>query len=539
MPYHHWRPSHLHQCVCLNAVHHSGCQGWILQEPCIHHHRTSPVLSNLFSRVTSMPEWVQTMTHGPLALVLLEWGKWMRMDSDCSNSVSFTTCASLTPSSRPSLNTRSPGDTCTQSTGTNWIWSWSGVPPSIMLFTHALTTVQTVTQTTPWYAVRSGCNQKSSIMQRNWGTSVLTSARWLSQILWNSLQRPLRRNMMHHSPEILPQRSGKLCETPSTTLPWLSLGRKPQSHMTGMRPSCLRWPLLLRQSMPHLESSSGHPPSGTYRLSGLPGARSNALPGAAPMSTGQSTVRWSRWLLQWATSEGCMMASRRHWDQCRARWSPSNLPLGKSSQTKASRWRDRWNTIPTSTPGRTLWLPQPWHNQVHANHGRAQCGANHGWAQQGHWHFGCRQGTRQWQYSSRPHQALQDHPTAPLAWSPLPVLEIGSCATRHGRCQDYYPVHEQGWEKWLQQLQGHLSSQRHWQSLHLGPPDLPAEAAWAHLPGITVWLPSWKVYGRHGLLPPSTPREVQRAADAPVHCIHQPHQGLRPCQQRWSLQGSL
>ena len=68
---------------------------------------TSPVPSNLFSWVTSMPEWVQ-MTHGPLALVLLEWGKWMRMGSNCLNSVSFTTCALLTPFSRPSLNTRSP-----------------------------------------------------------------------------------------------------------------------------------------------------------------------------------------------------------------------------------------------------------------------------------------------------------------------------------------------------------------------------------------------------------------------------------------------
>ena len=78
------------------------------------------------------------------------------------------------------------------------------------------------------------------------------------------------------------------------------------------------------------------------------------------MSTGQSTVRWSRWPLQRTTSDGCMMASRRHWDQCRARWPPSNLPLGKSSQTKAGRWRDGWNTILTSTPEKTLWLPQPW-----------------------------------------------------------------------------------------------------------------------------------------------------------------------------------
>ena len=321
---------------------------------------TPLVLSNLFSWVTSMPEWVQTMTHGPLALVLLEWGKWMKMDSNCLNSVSFITCASLTPSSRPSLNTRSPGDTCVQSTGINWIWFWLCVLPSRMFFTHAFTTVQTVTQTTPWYAVRSGCDQKSSIMQRNRGTCILTSARWLSQILWNSLERPLRRHMMHHSLEILPQRSGKLCKTASTALLWLSLGRKPQSHMTGLRPNCPRWPLLLRQSMLHLLSTSSHPLSGTYRLSELPGARSNALSGTVPMSTGQSSVRWSRWLLQRATSEGCTMASRRHWDQCRARWPPSNLPLGKSSQTKAGRWRDGWNTILTSTPERTLWLPQPW-----------------------------------------------------------------------------------------------------------------------------------------------------------------------------------
>ena len=48
------------------------------------------------------------------------------------------------------------------------------------------------------------------------------------------------------------------------------------------------------------------------------------------------------------------MASRRHWDQCRARQHPSNPPLGKSSQTKAGRWRDGWNTIPTSTRENTV-----------------------------------------------------------------------------------------------------------------------------------------------------------------------------------------
>ena len=220
--------------------------------------------------------------------------------------------------------------------------------------------------------------------------------------------------------------------------------------MTGMRPSHLRWPPLLRQSMLHLLSTSGHPPSRTYRLSGLSGARSNASPGAVPMHTWQSTVRWSRWQLQWTTSEGCMMASRRHWDQCRARWPPSNLPLGKSSQTKAGRWRDGWNTILTSTPERTLWLPQPWVQSSACQSWKSSMQSQPWTSSARSLTVGCRQGTRQQQYSSRPHQALQDHPTAPLAWSPLPVLERGGCATRHERCQDHYPVQEQGWEKWLQ-----------------------------------------------------------------------------------------
>ena len=173
--------------------------------------------------------------------------------------------------------------------------------------------------------------------------------------------------------------------------------------MTGMRPSCLRWPLLLRQSMLHLPSTSDHPLSRTYRLSGLPGARSNASPGTVPLSTGQSTVRWSRWQLQWATSEGCMAASWRHWDQCSVRWPPQICHWGSHHRPR----------LADGEMGGILFWPllqrehcdslSPGCNQVHANHGRAWHRANHGQAQQGHWQVGHRQGTRQWQYSSRPH----------------------------------------------------------------------------------------------------------------------------------------
>ena len=200
--------------------------------------------------------------------------------------------------------------------------------------------------------------------------------------------------------------------------------------MTGLRPSHQRWPLLLRQSVLHLPSTSSHPPSRTYRLSGLPGARSNALPGAAPMSTGQSSMRWSRWLLDqrdvWWHQEGT--GTNAEWD----------------GPPQICHWGSHHRPRPADGEmgGRLFWpLLQREHcdslspgcNQVHANHEGARCGANHGWAHQGQWQFGCWQGTKQWQYSSRPHQALQDHPTAPLAWSPLPVLERGTCATRHDR----------------------------------------------------------------------------------------------------------
>ena len=52
--------------------------------------------------------------------------------------------------------------------------------------------------------------------------------------------------------------------------------------------------------MLHSPSTSGHPLSGTYRLSGLPGTRSNALPGAAPMSNGQEHSE----IIQMATETG-------------------------------------------------------------------------------------------------------------------------------------------------------------------------------------------------------------------------------------------
>ena len=50
-------------------------------------------------------------------------------------------------------------------------------------------------------------------------------------------------------------------------------------------------PIIVEKCALHLPSTSSHPLSGTYRYSGLPGTRPNALPGAVPMHTGQSTVR--------------------------------------------------------------------------------------------------------------------------------------------------------------------------------------------------------------------------------------------------------
>ena len=52
-----------------------------------------------------------------------------------------------------------------------------------------------VSQTTPWCALRSGCNQRNSTTQRRRGSLVSMSARCLNQISWSRSLRPLRRNL--------------------------------------------------------------------------------------------------------------------------------------------------------------------------------------------------------------------------------------------------------------------------------------------------------------------------------------------------------
>ena len=136
----------------------------------------------------------------------------MKTDSDYWSCGLFMTCALRTPSA-PSLNARFP--------------------------THALTTVRTAVQTAPWYAVRSGCNQRNSTAQRQRGTLVSTSERCLNQTSRSSPLRPSRRNLAPPSPVTLPHRSGKFWVTPCTKLLWLSLGRGPQNHMTGSKPNQL------------------------------------------------------------------------------------------------------------------------------------------------------------------------------------------------------------------------------------------------------------------------------------------------------------
>ena len=176
-----------------------------------------------------------------------------------------------------------------------------------------------------------------------------------------------------------------------------------------------------------------------------------------------------------------------------------------------------------------------WCCRMPANHGRTRHRANFGGAQQGHRQLGLWQGPWQWRDPPRPTKALQDHLTAFSACTPLSVLARWSCTTRHAGRQDHDTLKEQGREEWLQQLQRHLRSQHHWQSLCKGHLDPTAEAGRTCLSWITVWLPSWKVNNRHGLLLSPIPGEVQRTTDAPVYRFHWPHKGVWSCQQRRSL----
>ena len=169
----------------------------------------SPSMDNLFSWATSMPEWAHITIRGHPALNSLAWVKWTRMDSDCSSCAFTMTCASSTPTSGRSPSTRFPGDTRAQRIGTNWIWSYSGVPLSRTFYTHALTAVRIVTQTTPRCVASSGCNQRSYIALRNRWTPVLMSARCHNHTSCHNLRRLLRESSVPHNPKVLPQRCVK------------------------------------------------------------------------------------------------------------------------------------------------------------------------------------------------------------------------------------------------------------------------------------------------------------------------------------------
>ena len=169
----------------------------------------------------------------------------------------------------------------------------TGFDPGQAFSTHAVTTVRTVIQTTPWYAVRSGCNQRNSTAQSQRGNLVSMSARFLNQTSWSSSLRTSRRNLAPRNPATLPQRSGKLCVILCTALLWLPLGGGPQNRMTGSKPN-QPWlaPSLKPSELPS-QSTNMHPVRGTYRFSGLPGSRLSRLLGSAQTDTGQNSARTS------------------------------------------------------------------------------------------------------------------------------------------------------------------------------------------------------------------------------------------------------
>ena len=167
----------------------------------------SPARNDLFSWVTLMPEWEQTTIHGPPALVLLEYGKWIKMVSDCLSCVLSTPFASLTPS-RQNLSTKSPGDTRVQSTDTNWTWFWLGLLPSrTFLYTPSYHSADCDTDHFLVCCMIRLQPKKFYRSKKTQGTSALKSARCLSQTLWSSLSRLLRGSTSHHNLETLLLRS--------------------------------------------------------------------------------------------------------------------------------------------------------------------------------------------------------------------------------------------------------------------------------------------------------------------------------------------
>ena len=106
-------------------------------------------------------------------------------------------CRKISSTFGRSPSTRFHGDTRAQSIDTSLIWSYSGVPLSRTLYTHARTTARIATQTTPWCVARSGCNLRGSIAlrNRNWCQQDVSHNQTSCHNLW----RLLRESSVSHS----------------------------------------------------------------------------------------------------------------------------------------------------------------------------------------------------------------------------------------------------------------------------------------------------------------------------------------------------
>ena len=79
------------------------------------------------------------------------------------------------------------------------------------------------------------------------------------------------------------------------------------------------------------------------------------------MITGLSTVRWSRWQLQWANIRRMYDGIKKALGPMQSKMAPPQIHhWGSHHRPRLVDGESGWSTILTSTPERTLWLPQPW-----------------------------------------------------------------------------------------------------------------------------------------------------------------------------------
>ena len=146
----------------------------------------------------------------------------------------------------------------------------------------------------------------------------------------------------------MPKIDGNTSEMLSTTLPCPLSAKRPASQLIGSKPTQKKWHQSSRPREMPWQHTKPTPVIWTSRFSMLLAAKSSSVPGNAPVTIGFSSAPRFRLQLTPATSRWCIMASSRHWAQCKKKKKnpPKKTPQTNKQTKKKKKKKNPKNNYP-------------------------------------------------------------------------------------------------------------------------------------------------------------------------------------------------